>query len=382
MRGMSHWDGKYVIGLTGNIATGKSVVRRMLEHLGAYGIDADSLAHRMIDQGTPGYGRVVQVFGRDILGADEQINRGRLGKLVFSDPQALQELEAIVHPLVMEIIEWLMSQIRQPVVVIEAIKLIESGLNKNCDVLWVVDSKRDAQIQRLVQKRSFTHEGALQRIRAQPSQEIKLALADRIIVNNGAFTETWRQVKNSWETTIPPQFKEVLPTPEVSAITLRQTTPEQAEAITKWINFHTEEASSEGFAGRFAERTYLEIIQNGQTNGFVGWKTDNFIAIVSELYLDQTLNPENLLECFLGRLEEVANQNLCEVIVVSLPRGEAQIAEALGKRGYRMCPMNILPRRAWREAAAAQNIPDSTWWKPLNIALFVAQEQVERDRSA
>jgi dephospho-CoA kinase len=76
---VSKWVGKYVIGLTGNIGTGKSVVRRMLEHLGAYSIDADKLAHRAIAKGAPGYAPVVQTFGRWILAADGQIDRARIG---------------------------------------------------------------------------------------------------------------------------------------------------------------------------------------------------------------------------------------------------------------------------------------------------------------
>jgi dephospho-CoA kinase len=95
---VSKWPGKYVIGLTGNIATGKSVVRRMLEHLGAYGIDADALAHRAIAKGAPGYKAVVDTFGKWILDPDQQINRGKLGKIAFADPHALSLLEGIVHP--------------------------------------------------------------------------------------------------------------------------------------------------------------------------------------------------------------------------------------------------------------------------------------------
>src|SRR5512136_3097053 len=89
---MSVWRGKFVIGLTGNIASGKSVVRRMLEHLGAYGIDADALSHRAIARGAPGYQSVVDIFGKWVLDAHGEIDRGKLGKLVFSDPAALKQL--------------------------------------------------------------------------------------------------------------------------------------------------------------------------------------------------------------------------------------------------------------------------------------------------
>jgi len=130
---VSNWPGKYVIGLTGNIATGKSVVRRMLEHLGAYTIDADALSHRVISKGAPGYQPVLDTFGKWLLGADGQIDRGRLGRLVFADKDALKQLEDIIHPYVSQAIEILAKRASQPVIVIEAIKLLESDLRYRCD---------------------------------------------------------------------------------------------------------------------------------------------------------------------------------------------------------------------------------------------------------
>ena len=125
---MSNWPGKYAIGLTGNIATGKSVVRRMLEHLGAYTIDADALSHRVLAKGAPGYKPVLDKFGTWILDKDGQIDRAKLGRLVFADKQALAALEAIVHPYVRQAVDILGQRATQKVVVVEAIKLLESAL--------------------------------------------------------------------------------------------------------------------------------------------------------------------------------------------------------------------------------------------------------------
>ena len=133
---MSGWPGKTVIGLTGNIATGKSVVRKMLEHLGAYGIDADALGHRAIAKGAPGYQPVLNTFGRWMLGPDEQIDRAKLARIVFSDPEALSRLEAIVHPLVRQAVDILVRRSKERVIVLEAIKLLESPLRGSCDSLW------------------------------------------------------------------------------------------------------------------------------------------------------------------------------------------------------------------------------------------------------
>ena len=118
---MSRWPGKYVIGLTGSIGTGKSVVRRMLEHLGAYGIDADALAHRAMAKGAPGYDPILRAFGRFLLTPEEQIDRARLGRLVFNDPDALAVLEHILHPLVLQAVDLLVKRAPHKVVVIEAI---------------------------------------------------------------------------------------------------------------------------------------------------------------------------------------------------------------------------------------------------------------------
>ena len=175
---MSAWSGKYVIGLTGNIATGKSVVRKMLEHLGAYGIDADALAHRAIAKGSPGYAKVIELFGRWILDEEGQVDRKKLGRVVFADPDALKQLEAIVHPLVRQAVDLLTKRASHKVIVIEAIKLLESPLRDACDVIWVTDAPREIQMQRLVSKRQTSPQEALQRVESQAAQAEKLAAAD------------------------------------------------------------------------------------------------------------------------------------------------------------------------------------------------------------
>jgi dephospho-CoA kinase len=190
---------KYVIGLTGNIATGKSTVLRMLQRLGARAIDADALVHELMEKGTPVWQAVVQEFGQSILGSDGSINRKKLGSVVFADEAALRRLEALVHPAVIARTEELIESSQEPVVVIEAIKLIEAGVDKTCDALWVVTCSKEQQLARLVKQRGLTEEEARQRIEAQPPQEAKLALADVVIDNSGSPDETWRQVEREWD---------------------------------------------------------------------------------------------------------------------------------------------------------------------------------------
>ena len=190
---------KYVIGLTGNIATGKSVVARMLERLGAMAIDADALAHEVMEKGPPICQAVVNEFGEGILYRDGSINRKKLGDIVFADEAALRRLEAIVHPAVIAHTEELIESSQKPVVVVEAIKLIEAGMDRACDALWVVTCRKEQQLARLVEQRGLTEGEARQRIEAQPPQEAKLALADVVIDNSGSLEETWLQVKREWD---------------------------------------------------------------------------------------------------------------------------------------------------------------------------------------
>ncbi len=188
----------FLIGLTGNIATGKSEVARMLTGLGAMVIDADRVAHEVMLPGGPAYGAVVEAFGREILAADGTIDRARLGSIVFRDPAALQRLEAAVHPAVIVEVDRRIAQATEPVVVVEAIKLIEAGMHRAYDALWVVTAPRLLQIARLMATRGLTEGEAALRVDAQPPQEEKAALADCVLVNDGDLKELQRKVMTAW----------------------------------------------------------------------------------------------------------------------------------------------------------------------------------------
>jgi len=197
----------YLIGLTGNIATGKSLVGRMLGELGAHVIDADALVRDLQRQGTRVYAAIVAEFGPNILRADGEIDRDKLGAQVFSDPEALERLEAIVHPAVGLEIERRLSDLGRThltpdlrtVAVVEAIKLIEAGLHQRCNALWVVTSRPEVQLERLMRTRGFCEADARLRIEAQAPQSEKAALADVLTENNGTLDSLREQVKRYWE---------------------------------------------------------------------------------------------------------------------------------------------------------------------------------------
>jgi dephospho-CoA kinase len=187
-----------LIGLTGNIATGKSMVGEMLAGLGASVIDADRVAHEVMRAGGSAFRAVVEAFGPAILAGDGTIDRAKLGDIVFRDAGALARLEAAVHPAVIAEVDRRIARATEPVVVVEAIKLIETGMHCNYDVLWVVTAPRHLQIARLMAARGLTEEEAVLRVDAQPPQEEKAALADRIFVNDGNLDQLQQEVRRAW----------------------------------------------------------------------------------------------------------------------------------------------------------------------------------------
>ncbi|MCX2726849.1 dephospho-CoA kinase [Thermomicrobium sp. 4228-Ro] len=189
----------YVIGITGNIACGKSLVVRELAACGAETVDADEVAREVTGPGSPVLAAIAQEFGAEVLRPDGSLDRRALGAIVFRDPEALRRLEAITHPAIVAEIRRRVAESRRPVVVIDAIKLFESSLARDCDEVWVVTCRPEQQLARLMARNGLSEEEALTRIRAQPPQEEKVARADRVIDNSGSIEETRRQVAALWQ---------------------------------------------------------------------------------------------------------------------------------------------------------------------------------------
>ena len=188
----------YIIGLTGNIATGKTTVCNILTKLGAQIIDADLLVHRLLAKGRLVYHQVVAAFGTEILNESGEIDRPRLGRLVFSSPDALRVLEAITHPAVDTLVEQEIASATAEVVVVDAVKLLESGISKRCNAVWVVIAPQEQQFERLTQRRGMTEADAWQRIHAQAPQAEKVRQADVVIDNSGSVEGTEAQVRHAW----------------------------------------------------------------------------------------------------------------------------------------------------------------------------------------
>lgn len=203
----------YLIGLTGNIGCGKSTVGKLLQARGAAVCDADLVTRAVMQPGEPAYQAIVERFGPAILAAPGgEIDRPALGRVVFADPLALRQLEAIVHPATRIAIEqWLAERERlaqadgrPAVAVVDAIKLIESGYPAFCDAVWVVVCDEREQVRRLVESRGMARADAEQRIAAQPPQADKVVVADVVIDNSGTPEATERQVMEAWQAIVAP----------------------------------------------------------------------------------------------------------------------------------------------------------------------------------
>jgi dephospho-CoA kinase len=189
-----------VIGLTGNIATGKSTVLEYLARLGAYIIDADKLAHQSMAPDGPAFQAVVAEFGPSILNADHTINRKALGRIVFNNADLLNKLEQIVHPAVFKMTLKLVEAATSSVIILEAVKLLEAGpMFSQCDEVWVVTARPEVQLRRLMETRGMDEATARQRMGMQSPQAAKINQADRVIDNSGTLEQLYSQLDAIWE---------------------------------------------------------------------------------------------------------------------------------------------------------------------------------------
>jgi dephospho-CoA kinase len=370
---MKAWPGKFIIGLTGNIATGKSVVRRMFEHLGAYGIDADALAHRAMAKGAPGYQPVVRMFGKWMLGLDGQIERAKLGRVVFSDPQALLQLEAILHPLVREAVDVLVRRSKQSVVVLEAIKLLESPLRLNCDQIVVAYAPEEVQLNRLIEKRKLSHATARQRIAAQPPQKEKISAADYVIRNDGSYEDTWHQVSGIWNELFPESEPAERDVRAGDSLIIERARPNDAAEIAAFMNRFQVKSNpirASDIMAAFGEKAFLLLRVGDQLAGLAGWQVENLVSRTDEVHLDPGISLTDSLNKMLEKVERSSLDLQCEVSLLFLPPKIARHEDVWHNLGYEARTIESLGVRAWQEAAQ-ESMPNGT------VLLF---KQLRKDR--
>lgn len=191
-----------LIGLTGGIGAGKSTIAKRFAELGAHVVDADVMARRAVDPGSPALAAIEARFGRDVIGADGSLNRPALGAIVFSDDNARRDLEAIVHPAVHALTSAEFDRIKHDspdtVIVYDVPLLVEARNRYDFDRVIVAHAPAETRIQRLVSLRGMTEEEARKRVAAQASDEERLHVADDVVDTGGTLEHTIEQVDAIW----------------------------------------------------------------------------------------------------------------------------------------------------------------------------------------
>jgi dephospho-CoA kinase len=191
------------VGLTGGLASGKSFVGRALADLGCYLIEADKLGHEVMLSGAEAYDAIVQEFGREILDSDGRISRRKLSGIVWDDPERLKKLSSFVHPPVQAREESRMAEIARAdpgaIAVVEAAILVETGRYKSFDRLIVVTCSLECQMERALERGSYSKEEILARLARQLPLEEKLRVADYVIDTSGEKQATLEQVRKVYE---------------------------------------------------------------------------------------------------------------------------------------------------------------------------------------
>ncbi len=193
-----------VIGLTGGIGSGKSTVSKFLAELGAVVMDADKVGHEVFQPDTEGWNDVVATFGKEILMANGEIDRKKLGAIVFNNPEKLSRLNQIIHPRAHDLVKSRLNEYRRQgieIIVLEVVLLIEAKWSDLVDEIWVVVASKDAVVKRLKQQRGMSEEEILARINSQMPNDERVKYADVIINNDGDLEKLKEKIKESWEKT-------------------------------------------------------------------------------------------------------------------------------------------------------------------------------------
>jgi len=367
---VSNWPGKFVIGLTGNIATGKSVVRRMLEHLGAYTIDADALTHRAYAKGAPGYQQVIDNFGKWLVNKDGEIDRSKLGNLVFNNSEAMAQLEAIAHPLVRQATEMLIKRSIQPIIVIEAIKLLEGDLRNVCDSIWVTNASEEIQVERLMRKRGMNRDQAAERIHMQSAQSAKVAVANIVITNTGSYDALWKQVNAAWKEIVPgannaePETVTIKqPATSNSEYSVKRGKPKNSAAIAELITRLSKGArimTADDVMEEFGEKAYMLLQLDQKIIGLAGWQVENLVTRTTDIFLEEHVNPQKALELLIKEVERASSELQSEASLI-FPMNELAAQEQLWKHlGYEKRTPETLGVQAWQDSATESSSAGNT----------------------
>lgn len=191
-----------VVGLTGGIASGKSTVSNYLRQLGAVIIDADQLARKVVEPGKNAWLRIKEHFGLEVINEDGSLDRKKIGEIVFANPLEREILNKIIHPEVIKetkrLIDHYKEQADIKLIVVDAPLLLETGMDKLVDEVWVINIEPELQIRRVIKRDNLTREGAINRLKSQMPTQEKLKFAHRVIDNNNSLAQTFDQLEKAF----------------------------------------------------------------------------------------------------------------------------------------------------------------------------------------
>lgn len=409
---------KLIIGLTGNIATGKSAVLRLAAERGALVIDADKLVHELLNHNSDIQAAIALAFGPEVRLPDGRIDRQALGNIVFQDADAMRDLEMMIHPAVRRAIYATISQSEAPIVIIEAIKLLEGDLATICDQIWVTRCSTKRQMQRLLICRGIDQQAAQKRIEAQPPQEEKVARADVVIDTDGLMQATETQFNLAWErlpdlaevemkefalpddpapftqqpapqpqapsrpqpqrpaqpkaaparsTAGAPTLKEAAPLPPVERpddLDIRRARPSDIPAILLLMQQATGgkvKMKRADLLMALGERSYFLGQRNGEVRAVLGWNIESRVASVDQVFIHPPEETAVVGAAILEEIEESADQHIAELVVIFVPLETTtpELKQLLAARGYTaVAKLSDLPK-AW-QTGIKEHQPEDT----------------------
>jgi dephospho-CoA kinase len=277
--------------------------------------------------------------------------------------------------LVEQAVDLMIRRAGQPVIVIEAIKLLEGKLAAGCDSIWATYAPESIQKTRLIQKRKMSEQDAAQRIHAQPAQEVKTAAANVVIQNSGSFEDTWKQVVAAWKGILPvtdnrPVVMRKATDGELSVQRGRPRDSANIAALITRLAKGTRPQSQNDIMAAFGEKAFLLLLADKQLVGLVGWQVENLVARTTDLYIESGIPIERALKILVTEVERASQDLQCEASLFFLPPqviGQEAIWQGLG---YARRTPQTLGVQAWRDAAIESQPPNT-------ILLF---KQLRQDR--
>ena len=369
-----HQD-RFIIGLTGNIGTGKSLVRKMLQHLGAYGIDADILAHEALKPDSPAHERIIHCFGASILDTRGAVDRAKLAHIVFTDEKALVELENILHPLVSIAVANITQYARLPIIIIEAIKLLESDLAGICDSIWVVDSREQVIFDRLSYARGMDHAEIKERLSHQSPSINKRQQANVVIENSQEVGKTWLQVTKAWDQTKKKKRNFSVCTNRTSDLLafskdfLITPSSDDISAVKEFIYQENQTAKDIKWLGD--KSNFLPTRQNHTRQGFTRLVCQHFLFAVPDLFNNKNIaiwdlsqfeivllghnyaNSDTVSKDFkktLTLIEQFSRMHMTQQIIFPIEDHLKERRSFLRKRGYKSIPSRHVDVSYWNKA--------------------------------